>query len=134
MTSDEQEAQILTALDEASERLYARLREVAARIMRANGEDASNEQLYRLRCVQVAYGINSRAQREWNQATTDADGNWRRSRTYRCTRHPVGEHDRTCVPPADPSNPELRLLRAIYGLCPDHDQCPPGAHDEDQET
>jgi hypothetical protein len=36
------------------------------------------------------------------------------------------------LPPADPDNPETRLLRAIFGLCPDHDTCPPGAH-EDQE-
>lgn len=32
--------------------------------------------------------------------------------------HVPGEHDATCVPPADPTNPELRLLRAIFGLCP----------------
>ena len=31
--------------------------------------------------------------------------------------HQPGEHDITCVPPADPSDPALRLLRVIYGLC-----------------
>lgn len=38
--------------------------------------------------------------------------------TY-CTvpAHQDGEHDAGCVPPADPGNPELRLLRAIFGLC-----------------
>lgn len=40
-----------------------------------------------------------------------------RHKTY-CTRgHQPGEHDASCMPPADPANPELRLLRAIYGLC-----------------
>lgn len=41
------------------------------------------------------------------------------SRTY-CTNpeHGDGEHDQSCVPPAEPDNPELRLYRAIYGLCP----------------
>jgi hypothetical protein len=33
-------------------------------------------------------------------------------------RHRPGQHDRTCVPAPDPGNPELKLLRAIYGLCP----------------
>ena len=36
-----------------------------------------------------------------------------------CTNpeHQPGDHDASCMPPADPNNPELRLLRAIYGLC-----------------
>ena len=40
-------------------------------------------------------------------------------RTY-CTNsdHGYGEHDATCMPPAEPGNAELRLLRAIFGLCP----------------
>lgn len=32
--------------------------------------------------------------------------------------HEYGEHDITCAPPANPNSPEIRLLRAIYGLCP----------------
>jgi hypothetical protein len=32
-------------------------------------------------------------------------------------RHP-GQHDRTCVPLANPSSPELRMIRSLYGLCP----------------
>jgi hypothetical protein len=32
--------------------------------------------------------------------------------------HKPGEHDASCMPPADPDNADLRLLRAIYGLCP----------------
>ena len=38
--------------------------------------------------------------------------------TY-CTvrKHQDGQHDAGCLPPADPRNPELRLLRAIFGLC-----------------
>lgn len=56
-------------------------------------------------------------------------------RTY-CTRpgHQEGQHDISCVPPAEPDNPELRLLRAIYGLCPDHDQCTPADHPEEEES
>lgn len=44
------------------------------------------------------------------------------SRLY-CTNpeHGDGEHDKSCTPPADPGNPELRLIRAIFGLCPDCD-------------
>jgi hypothetical protein len=32
--------------------------------------------------------------------------------------HRYGEHDASCIAPADPDDPELRLLRAIFGLCP----------------
>jgi hypothetical protein len=45
--------------------------------------------------------------------------------------HGDGEHNQSCVPPADPAYLALRLLRAIYGLCPDcdnedhHDHEPP---------
>jgi hypothetical protein len=36
-----------------------------------------------------------------------------------CTKfHKDGEHDQSCMPPANPNNPELRLMRAIWGLCP----------------
>lgn len=49
-----------------------------------------------------------------------------------CTNpeHQPGEHGASCVPPADPAIPALRLLRAIYGLCiycdraDDHDHTP----------
>lgn len=36
-----------------------------------------------------------------------------------CTvpEHQDGEHSAACLPPADPGNPELRLIRAIWGLC-----------------
>lgn len=41
------------------------------------------------------------------------------SKTY-CTKgHGYGQHDASCMPPADPANPELRLIRAIFGLCPE---------------
>lgn len=42
--------------------------------------------------------------------------------------HQPGEHTQECVPPANPDVPEIRLIRALHGLCPDHDTCPPGAH------
>ena len=39
-----------------------------------------------------------------------------------CTKfHRDGEHDQSCIPPAEPKNKELRLIRAIWGLCPDCD-------------
>lgn len=40
-----------------------------------------------------------------------------------CTNpdHQDGDHGIECMPPADPAWPELRLLRAIYGLCPNCD-------------
>ncbi len=55
------------------------------------------------------------------------------ARTTYCTNpaHGYGEHDVTCVPPAEPGNPELRLIRAIYGLCPDHDSCTPLDHPDE---
>jgi hypothetical protein len=31
--------------------------------------------------------------------------------------HGEGEHNRGCIPPADPLDAALRLIRAIYGLC-----------------
>lgn len=37
------------------------------------------------------------------------------------------------MPPADPANPEVRLLRAIHGLCPDHDDCTPDMHEPEPE-
>ena len=36
--------------------------------------------------------------------------------------HKDGEHGPECIPPAEPGNPELRLIRAIWGLCPDCDR------------
>lgn len=39
-------------------------------------------------------------------------------RTYCTQDHEPGNHDASCMPPAEPGNPELRLLRAIFGLCP----------------
>lgn len=40
------------------------------------------------------------------------------------------------MPAADPSNREIRLLRAVFGLCPDCDSKEPHSHegDEDQES
>ncbi len=32
---------------------------------------------------------------------------------------PEHEHDASCIPPANPQDNDLRLLRAVYGLCPD---------------
>jgi hypothetical protein len=36
-----------------------------------------------------------------------------------CTNpaHGYGEHDRMCVPPADPTNPNIRMIRVLWGLC-----------------
>jgi GNAT superfamily N-acetyltransferase len=31
--------------------------------------------------------------------------------------HGYGEHDQFCMPPADPRSPEIRMIRAIWGLC-----------------
>ena len=47
-----------------------------------------------------------------------------------CTEppHQDGEHDPACAPPADPGNPELRLYRAIWGLCPDCDKAEDHEH------
>lgn len=47
-----------------------------------------------------------------------------------CTnpRHTGKKHDVNCIPPADPTIPELRLVRAIYGLCPDCDNPWPHIH------
>ena len=44
-----------------------------------------------------------------------------------CTNsaHSPGQHDATCMPPADPSNANLRLLRAIFGLCPNCNETAP---------
>lgn len=38
-----------------------------------------------------------------------------------CTmpEHGYGEHTVACVPLADQNDKQLRLLRAIWGLCPD---------------
>jgi hypothetical protein len=33
--------------------------------------------------------------------------------------HKAGDHDQACIPDAVPDCPELRLIRAIWGLCPD---------------
>lgn len=51
------------------------------------------------------------------------------SRTY-CTNpsHQPGQHSAACCPPAEPGNPELRLLRAIFGLCDRTDK-----HDHERE-
>jgi hypothetical protein len=43
-------------------------------------------------------------------------------KTYCTQGHADGEHDASCMPPADPSNPELRLIRAIFGLCAECDR------------
>lgn len=50
-------------------------------------------------------------------------------RTY-CTKpeHRDGEHSVDCIPPAEPDNPELRLIRAIWGLCPECDLTEPHVH------
>lgn len=47
-----------------------------------------------------------------------------------CTNpeHGDGEHSPSCMPPADPANPELRLIRAIWGLCPVCDETGEHAH------
>lgn len=45
--------------------------------------------------------------------------------------HQDGEHDPSCTPPADPRNPELRLIRAIFGLCGTCDRTDDHDHDED---
>jgi hypothetical protein len=50
-----------------------------------------------------------------------------------CTNpdHQPGEHDRTCMPAAEPDNPELRLLRVIFGMCPYCDN--PDEHEHETE-
>lgn len=53
-----------------------------------------------------------------------------------CTNpgHREGDHNRECTPPANPGNPELRLMRAIYGLCPYCNHDADGSHyDGDDE-
>lgn len=51
-----------------------------------------------------------------------------------CTNpdHLDGEHNASCAPPAEPCNQELRLIRAIHGLCPDCDRA--DLHDHCYET
>ena len=57
------------------------------------------------------------------------------TRVY-CTKaeHGYGKHDASCISPAEPGNPELRLLRAIWVLCPDHDSCTPASHPDEENT
>ena len=57
------------------------------------------------------------------------------SRVY-CTNpvHRDGDHDPSCIPPAEPDNPELRLMRAIWGLCPDCDDTEEHEHPQRQEN
>jgi hypothetical protein len=47
-----------------------------------------------------------------------------------CTNpdHHDGDHDQSCMPPAEPMNGELRLLRAIFGLCGFCDRKDPHEH------
>lgn len=49
-----------------------------------------------------------------------------------CTniKHQDGGHDASCLPPADPQDPELRLIRAIFGLCGICDQEMPHEHSD----
>ena len=42
--------------------------------------------------------------------------------------HEPGDHTAECISPAEPDNPELRLLRALHGLCPDCDRKHPHTH------
>jgi hypothetical protein len=44
--------------------------------------------------------------------------------------HQPGQQDVSCCPPADPADAPTRLLRAIYGLCPDCDRTEPHSHGE----
>lgn len=60
-----------------------------------------------------------------------------RSRKDRQQEEPVmPDADGSEMPAADPSDPEVRLLRAVFGLCPDCDSKEPHSHegDEDQES
>lgn len=52
-----------------------------------------------------------------------------------CTNpdHRDGDHDQSCMPSADPNNPELRLLRAIFGMCSDCDHPDPSHHETDDD-
>lgn len=52
------------------------------------------------------------------------------SKVY-CTdaSHGYGDHTAGCMPPADPSDRELRLLRAVFGLCPDCDETRSHVHE-----
>ena len=54
------------------------------------------------------------------------------SRVY-CTNpwHGHGEHTAACVPPAEPGNLDLRLIRALYGLCPDCNDLQPHTHEQE---
>jgi hypothetical protein len=56
------------------------------------------------------------------------------TRRVYCTNpeHKDGEHTAACTPPAEPCNKELRLIRAIFGLCPDCDRT--SRHDHCYET
>lgn len=44
--------------------------------------------------------------------------------------HGYGEHSADCVPDAEPHNPALRVLRVIFGLCPDCNETDPHEHGE----
>ena len=59
------------AAEDLAERLYRELREAVARIMREAGEDPGDKDLFRLRCVQVAYSVHANAER--TDACTMAD-------------------------------------------------------------
>ena len=42
--------------------------------------------------------------------------------------HVEGDHDASCMPPADPADTHLRLLRVIFGLCADCDRADDHEH------
>lgn len=43
-----------------------------------------------------------------------------------------GMHDMSCMPAADATDPELRLLRAIFGLCPICDSMHEHEHSDEE--
>lgn len=47
--------------------------------------------------------------------------------------HQDSEHDASCLPPADRNSPELRLIRAIWGLCGACDRTDDHDHDHDED-
>jgi hypothetical protein len=52
------------------------------------------------------------------------------SASYCPKGHEYGQHDMSCMPDAAPALPELRLVRAIWGLCPDCNRTEPHYHRE----
>ncbi len=84
--------------------------------------------------VPVEFTVGDPQRAEPNAAVCGPCASGRAARTYCTAGHQPGEHDGSCLPPADPANRELRLVRAIFGRCPDCDRTEAHEHDTPGEV